>query len=56
MGTKRVILQATIIGLTSAVTVFLLNGGKADWLDIVGTIVGCWLGIFIVVKMQKKQS
>nr|WP_187441523.1 hypothetical protein [Bacillus subtilis] len=56
MGTKRVMLQAAIIGLTSAVTVFLLNGGKAGWLDIVGTIVGCWLGIFIIVRMQKKQS
>ncbi|MCY7883818.1 hypothetical protein MOA93_01420 [Bacillus spizizenii] len=56
MRNKQVILQAIIIGLTSAVTVFLLNGGKAGWLDIVGTIVGCWLGIFIVVRMQKKQA
>ncbi|MCI4170841.1 hypothetical protein [Bacillus spizizenii] len=56
MRNKQVNLQAIIIGLTTAVTVFLLNGGKAGWFDIVGTILGCWLGIFIVVRMQKKQS
>lgn len=56
MRTKRVMTQAVIIGLTSAITVFLLNGGKVDWLDIAGTIVGCWLGIFFVVRLEKKQA
>ncbi|KAF1679252.1 hypothetical protein AAGG74_14050 [Bacillus mexicanus] len=56
MRTKQVILQAISICLISAVTVFLLNGGRADWLDILGTIIGCWLGVFFVVRMQKKQS
>ncbi|QIW82013.1 hypothetical protein [Bacillus tequilensis] len=56
MLTKRVILLAVIISLTSAATMFLLNGGKADWLDILGTIIGCFLGVFVVVRMQKKQS
>ncbi|MCY7874729.1 hypothetical protein MOC41_03770 [Bacillus spizizenii] len=56
MRTKLVIRQAAIIGLTSAMTVFLLNGGKADWFDIIGTIAACLLGVFVVVRMQKKQS
>ncbi|QYX43475.1 hypothetical protein K1Y82_20445 [Bacillus inaquosorum] len=56
MHTKRVILLAVIISLISAATMFLLNGGKADWFDILGTIVGCFLGIFVVVRIQKKQS
>ncbi|AMA54535.1 hypothetical protein [Bacillus inaquosorum] len=56
MSTNRVILQAITIGLISAVTVFLLKGGKTDWLDILGTIIGCFLGIFVVVRIQKKQA
>ncbi|AUZ28521.1 hypothetical protein C1T28_13945 [Bacillus subtilis] len=56
MFTKRVIFLAVIISLTSAAAMFLLNGGKADWLDILGTIIGCFLGIFVVVRIQKKQS
>ncbi|MHC3398761.1 hypothetical protein ACV1QZ_20420 [Bacillus subtilis] len=56
MRTKRVILLAVMICLVSAITVFLLNGGKAGWLDIVGTIIGCWLGIFFVVRLEKKQA
>ncbi|MCY8083615.1 hypothetical protein MOC02_10000 [Bacillus inaquosorum] len=53
MRTKRVILLAVIISLISAATMFLLNGGKAD---ILGTIIGCFLGIFVVVRIQKKQA
>ncbi|MCY8199030.1 MULTISPECIES: hypothetical protein [Bacillus] len=56
MHTKRVILLAVMISLVSAITVFLLNGGKADWFDIIGTIIGCFLGIFVVVRIQKKQA
>ncbi|MEC1732374.1 hypothetical protein P4T79_06505 [Bacillus mojavensis] len=56
MRTKRVILLAVIISLISAATMFLLNGGKADWFDIIGTIIGCSLGIFVVVRIQKKQA
>ncbi|WIG46937.1 hypothetical protein QPL78_20440 [Bacillus halotolerans] len=56
MRTKRVILLAVIISLISAATMFLLNGGKADWFDIIGTIMGCFIGIFVVVRMQKKQA
>lgn len=56
MRTKRVMIQAVIIGLTSALTVFLLNGGKVDWFDLIGTIIGCFLGIFVVVRIQKKQA
>lgn len=56
MRTKRVILLAVMISLVSAITVFLLNGGKAGWLDILGTIIGCFLGIFVVIRIQKKQS
>ncbi|MCY8786788.1 hypothetical protein [Bacillus inaquosorum] len=56
MHTKRVILLAVIISLISAATMFLLNGGKADWMDILGTIIGCFLGIFVVVRIQKKQA
>ncbi|MEC1666314.1 hypothetical protein [Bacillus mojavensis] len=56
MGTKRVILLAVIISLISAATMFLLNGGKADWFDIIGIIIGCFLGIFVVVRIQKKQA
>ncbi|MGG7221606.1 hypothetical protein ACQXR1_15075 [Bacillus sp. ATD] len=55
MRTKRVILLAVMISLVSAITVFLLNGRKVDWLDIAGTIIGCFLGIFIVIRIQKKQ-
>ncbi|MCY8161560.1 MULTISPECIES: hypothetical protein [Bacillus] len=56
MRTKRVILLAVIISLISAAAMFLLNGGKADWFDILGTIIGCFLGIFVVVRIQKKQA
>ncbi|MCY7905570.1 hypothetical protein MOB40_11710 [Bacillus inaquosorum] len=56
MHTKRVILLAVIISLISAATIFLLNGGKADWLDFLGTIIGCFLSIFVVVRIQKKQA
>ncbi|PLR88702.1 hypothetical protein [Bacillus halotolerans] len=56
MRTKRVILLAVIISLISAATMFLLNGGKADWFDIIGTIMGCFIGIFVVVRIQKKQA
>lgn len=56
MRTKRVILLAVIIGIISAAVVFLLNGGKLDWFDLIGTIIGCFLGIFVVVRIQKKQS
>ncbi|KFF54946.1 membrane protein [Bacillus subtilis] len=56
MRTKRVILLAVMISLVSAITVFLLNGRKVDWLDIFGTIIGCFLGIFVVIRIQKKQS
>ncbi|MBL6009081.1 hypothetical protein JNA71_11765 [Bacillus halotolerans] len=56
MRIKRVILLAVIISLISAATMFLLNGGKADWFDIIGTIIGCFLGIFVVVRIQKKQA
>lgn len=56
MRTKRVILLAVIIGIISVAVVFLLNGGKSDWLDILGTIIGCFLGIFVVIRIQKKQS
>ncbi|WP_286059204.1 hypothetical protein [Bacillus mojavensis] len=56
MRTKRVILLAVIIGIISAVVVFLLNGGKLDWFDLTGTIIGCFLGIFVVVRIQKKQA
>ncbi|MEG7283355.1 hypothetical protein [Bacillus sp. 0909A] len=56
MRTKWVILLAVIISLISAATMFLLNGGKADWFDIIGTIMGCFIGIFVVVRMQKKQA
>lgn len=55
MRTKRVILLAVMI-LVSAITVFLLNGCKVDFLDIAGTIIGCFLGIFVVIRIQKKQS
>ncbi|QRZ92889.1 hypothetical protein [Bacillus sp. LJBS06] len=54
MRTKLVILLAVIISLVSAITVFLLNGRKIDWLDIFGTIIGCFLGIFVVIRIQKK--
>lgn len=40
MRTKRVILLAVMISLVSAITVFLLNGCKVDFLDIGGTIIG----------------
>lgn len=56
MRTKRVILLAVMISLVSAITVFLLNGCKVDFLDIGGTIIGCFLGIFVVIGIQKKQS
>ncbi|CAI6322257.1 hypothetical protein [Bacillus subtilis] len=56
MRTKRVILLAVMISLVSAITVFLLNGCEVDFLDILGTIIGCLLGIFVVVRIQKKQS
>ncbi|OIR60055.1 hypothetical protein BLL41_17650 [Bacillus sp. FMQ74] len=56
MRTKRVILLAVMICLVSAITVFLLNGRKVDLLDILGTITGCFLGIFVVIRIQKKQS
>nr|WGD94654.1 hypothetical protein P5642_16600 [Bacillus subtilis] len=57
MRTKRVILLAVMISLmVSAITVFLLNGCKVDFLDIAGTIIGCFLGIFVVIRIQKKQS
>ncbi|CUB20265.1 hypothetical protein BN2127_JRS7_00469 [Bacillus subtilis] len=56
MHTKRVILLAVIIGIISTAVVFLLNGGKADWFDLIGTIIGCTLGIFVVLRMQKKQA
>ncbi|MGQ5208963.1 hypothetical protein [Bacillus subtilis] len=56
MRTKRVIRLAVMISLVSAITVFLLNGCKVDFLDILGTIIGCFLGIFVVVRIQKKQS
>ncbi|MDL9993971.1 hypothetical protein [Bacillus stercoris] len=54
MRTKLVILLAVIISLVLAITVFLLNGRKIDWLDIFGTIIGCFLGIFVVIRIQKK--
>ena len=56
MQTNRVILLAVMICLVSAITVFLLNGCKVDFLDIGGTSIGCFLGIFVVVRIQKKQS
>ncbi|MDQ1852561.1 MULTISPECIES: hypothetical protein [Bacillus] len=56
MRTKRVILLAVMISLVSAITVFLLNGRKVDWFDLIATIIGCFLGIFIVIRIQKKQS
>ncbi|MCY8203518.1 hypothetical protein [Bacillus sp. FSL H8-0515] len=56
MRTKRVILLAVVIGIISAAVVFMLNGGKADWFDLIGTIIGCFLGIFVVLRIQKKHS
>ncbi|WP_430392942.1 hypothetical protein [Bacillus atrophaeus] len=41
MSKKRVILLAAMITLTSTATVFLLNRGKTDWFDIIGTIITC---------------
>lgn len=47
MHTKRVILLAVIISLISAATMFLLNGGKADWLDI-GALLAAFLAYLLL--------
>lgn len=56
MSKKRVILLAAMITLTSSATVFLLNRGKTDWFDIIGTIIAFLAGVLIALKVEKKEK
>lgn len=51
MCIKWVIFLVVVIGIILVVVVFLLNGGKVDWFDFIGIIIGCFFGIFVVLRI-----